>query len=532
MPPSLLECRYSQDRRAFKLSGKATGSQLAWQPAVEVDGRLWDLDAAEDVRVEEGGASGVLLAGATATIAVAFNSLGLAWELRAELAEEGRTVTFGTVLRNLGKTTRRLGKCSLVRVTHDSGSIALGAESCELVYLNFSGDQGLHQVRRLKAEEGPQKVKHIAHLHDLKSGHTLHLGFTTFDRITTSHTFACGADGSLVALDSYCDFFGYELRPGESIATETLVLEMSTNPYVSLERWADRVNEHYQPSLPSRCPASWVGWSWVDGFNVEKYESVVLRNARAMRERLAGFELDYIWVSIGNIEGGLPGNWLKFNADLFPGGVVNLVSRLRELDLKLGFWVAPFWICSHATDTVEELRECLLRDEAGNLLVTCSEWAYGDGAALPKGERPVCYSLDGSHPKAVEFLRKVFGTYRDWGVRYYMIDFLHAGLGVPSDPPYGDHHDPTMVKGPEVYRHALQAVRDAAGSDTYLLCSSGPTVLNTGLVDAARVGNDYGEGRALYPDTYFYPATFVINGPGFWTSHKYATTNMAGTYFT
>ncbi|MBI3923881.1 MAG: hypothetical protein HY318_20835, partial [Armatimonadetes bacterium] len=41
-----------------------------------------------------------------------------------------------------------------------------------------------------------------------------------------------------------------------------------------------------------------------------------------------------------------------------------------------------------------------------------------------------------------------------------------------------------------------------------------------------------GEGRALYPDTYFYPATFVINGPGFWTSHKYATTNMAGTYFT
>jgi hypothetical protein len=113
-----------------------------------------------------------------------------------------------------------------------------------------------------------------------------------------------------------------------------------------------------------------------------------------------------------------------------------------------------------------------------------------------------------------------------------MIDFLEAGAGSAGPHIYGDYHDSRLVKGPEVYRNALRACREAAGEETYLLASSGPTLLNVALVDAVRTGNDYGEGRALYPESYFYPATFVINNPVYWTSHAYATNNMAATYFT
>jgi hypothetical protein len=88
------------------------------------------------------------------------------------------------------------------------------------------------------------------------------------------------------------------------------------------------------------------------------------------------------------------------------------------------------------------------------------------------------------------------------------------------------------VKGPEVYRNALRAIRQTVGCDTYLLASSGPTLHDVGLVDAVRTGNDYGEGRALYPESYFYPATFVVNSPAYWTSHAWATNNMAAAYFT
>jgi hypothetical protein len=55
---------------------------------------------------------------------------------------------------------------------------------------------------------------------------------------------------------------------------------------------------------------------------------------------------------------------------------------------------------------------------------------------------------------------------------------------------------------------------------------------NVGYISAARVGSDYGEGRSINAESYFYPATFVINRPDFWTSHRYASSNMAGTYYT
>ena len=42
-----------------------------------------------------------------------------------------------------------------------------------------------------------------------------------------------------------------------------------------------------------------------------------------------------------------------------------------------------------------------------------------------------------------------------------------------------------------------------------------------------RVGSDYGEGRALYgPNKGFYPGTFVINKPDYWTSHRTGICSM------
>ena len=75
-------------------------------------------------------------------------------------------------------------------------------------------------------------------------------------------------------------------------------------------------------------------------------------------------------------------------------------------------------------------------------------------------------------------------------------------------------------------------MREAAGPETYLLSSSGPDLQNVGYMDACRMGNDYGEGRAINPELFFYPASFVINGANFWTSHGYASGNMAGYYYT
>ena len=78
----------------------------------------------------------------------------------------------------------------------------------------------------------------------------------------------------------------------------------------------------------------------------------------------------------------------------------------------------------------------------------------------------------------------------------------------------------------------MQVIRRAAGDDTYLLVSTGPTFQTTGLVDAVRAGTDYGEGRPLDgPGKGFYPATFVINRSDYWTSHLRATSAWATHFF-
>jgi len=41
-----------------------------------------------------------------------------------------------------------------------------------------------------------------------------------------------------------------------------------------------------------------------------------------------------MWVSIGNIEDGYPGNWLKWNAESFPDGPAFLVRRLAGTCLR------------------------------------------------------------------------------------------------------------------------------------------------------------------------------------------------------
>jgi hypothetical protein len=89
-----------------------------------------------------------------------------------------------------------------------------------------------------------------------------------------------------------------------------------------------------------------------------------------------------------------------------------------------------------------------------------------------------------------------------------------------------------VVPGPAPYRRALQAIRHAAGPDTFLLASTGPTFWGIGLFDGIRAGSDYGEGRPLDgPGKGFWPATFVINNPTYWTSHRTATDALASHAF-
>ena len=291
--------------------------------------------------------------------------------------------------------------------------------------LAYSGFPGASRVQRVIASHTSRT---IAQLYNPTSRTAFQAGFLTFDRAYTEHRVEWSQVRSRLILRSYCDFEGFSLAAGTEMASETLTLEMSRNPLDSLSHWADRAAEHYHPRIWQNAPAGWVGWAWVDPFNVERYEDVVRRNAAAIEKKLGGLGVKYVWVSLGNIGGKteVPGNWLDWNTTNFPSGPEKLVADLRERGLTLGLWMAPFWLSDYTDPEVRKPLWPALLQFHGQPALARHEWSYGIGRFLPPPQRPKMYGLDPTDPRTEQFLRRVLATYRKWGVRWYMMDFLDS----------------------------------------------------------------------------------------------------------
>ena len=121
-----------------------------------------------------------------------------------------------------------------------------------------------------------------------------------------------------------CDFMGWELPPGGTVASETLRLELSRDPHGALERWADAVQRRYRPRLNPKTPVSWTGYSWVDPLSPREpaYAEIIRGNADAIRRRLAGFGVEHVWIGLNVYKDSVPGNWLEFDRRVFPGADV------------------------------------------------------------------------------------------------------------------------------------------------------------------------------------------------------------------
>jgi len=505
--------------------------------AIQVNGKNLFLQDANSVTFKEGNIIDDELGKRLPFLAeFKFESTGLILSLHFEIFTKSDCLFIFSNLRNLSNRSFVLGKCSLITVENQkNGKISLGPDSKKETFFVSSGTTSQNFIKKISSDNGKHTSKTIGHIYNPNSKLSLNTSFLTFSRANTEHKLKYSPDIGIESYRAFCDFDGYELSPGKTLESEKIFLELSSNAYKTLEKWASFVNLVYKPKIREKMPVGWCGWAWVDCFLVEAYENVISRNLEAFEKRLSGFKIDYIWISLGNLKDILPGNWLKFNKNLFPHGIKWILNKIKDKGIEPGFWFAPFWMSTAVKDGIDENKENLLKTKDGSPVIDEVKWRFGKSVRLPKEKRPDFYVLDGSHPQTHSYLRKVLKYYRQIGIRYYMIDFLEAGAGsTPGRVLYDEYYGKSkgMIKGPEVYRAALKVIREITGKDTYLLSSSGPTLQNVGYVDAARIGSDYCEGRPLYPHEFFYPATFVMGNPNFWTSHRYALQNMATAYFT
>jgi alpha-galactosidase len=93
-------------------------------------------------------------------------------------------------------------------------------------------------------------------------------------------------------------------------------------------------------------------------------------------------------------------------------------------------------------------------------------------------------ALDLTHAGALEYACSIVRTaVHDWGFPYLKLDFLYAAA-LP-----GRHKDPTLTRA-QVMRTGLEALRQAAGPEAYLLGCGVPLGSALGLVQACRIGDD------------------------------------------
>ncbi|HXF68173.1 MAG TPA: glycoside hydrolase family 36 protein [Thermoflexus sp.] len=267
-------------------------------------------------------------------------------------------------------------------------------------------------------------------------------------------------------LSVYAELDGIPLGPDEEIASEWIWVEWrnATDPD-PFGRYAEAVARAMRPRARAPVPSGWCSWYF---YYTHVRDRDILDNLHALAARRNQIPIDVIQIDDG-FQAAV-GDWIRFSAR-FPKGVAPLAQAIRETGFTPGLWLAPFlaWPDSQVT---REHPDWLLRDAQGRPVSAGFNWYRWLRA------------LDPTHPGVEEWLREVIATaVHRWGFPYLKLDFLYAAA-LP-----GRRYDARATRA-QALRRGLQAIREAAGEEAFLLgcgCPLGPAI---GLVDGMRIGPD------------------------------------------
>ncbi|MBU0714849.1 MAG: alpha-galactosidase [Verrucomicrobia bacterium] len=270
------------------------------------------------------------------------------------------------------------------------------------------------------------------------------------------------------------NFAGYELSPGESIATETILLGKFSDPHAALETWADTCAKIRKLKVYPKPPAGWLSWY---GYRLTQNETDTLRTVDLIKNEFDGLGFKYMQLDLGYNKGDLPGNWFEVN-ERYPRGLKYLADEFSKRGFKLGVWVSPVVLaadCTFAQEHPEALIRLHPKDAPGR-------WYWEPHCEL--------FELDPTHPEGKKFLRRIIRHFKAMGVSYFKFDFMNRmGRVDPAFTP----HDKRKVKGIEVYRHAQKIIMEEMSKDDYVYWCSNLIHYGIGMgstsMTAADIGN-------------------------------------------
>jgi hypothetical protein len=443
-----------------------------------------------------------------------------------ELIDRNGGLEVSATLLNSGSTPLEIGKWDMVHLTiQEGGKFMVGEIPGDVRFFRWL-PWDMH-VERLTRSEGSRHSENICLLYNPSSKQAFMSAFISMDRMHCQHVVDYSSDDGIHEYRATCSFGKFQLQPGQKLVSEKLRISFYDDPYLALEDWAARIHDSKRSNFAALPPVGLSSGAWIDAWNEQEggYAEVSLDNARSVRAKLKGFDVDIFRVSTWtSLKEGIPGNWFQASERHFTHGFRTFLQEIQNLGFKPGVWMAPFWFFSEADGMLEKNRENLLHDCHGNPINNMMNWAgdLGDTIRLSRMHK---YYLDGTHPKTVEFTREVFSHYRDLGIRFYMLDFLE----VPGNACLYDPGKTPLEAASDI----LKVIRETATDDTHLQTAVASTPAFSGLINAARVGRDFGEGRPLQgaPLSDWRNATYVLHDYHYANTH-YLVQNAAASYFT
>jgi alpha-galactosidase len=257
------------------------------------------------------------------------------------------------------------------------------------------------------------------------------------------------------------------LRAGEERAFDPIHVAVGRDANALLESFAELLGRRSGARTASPFQAGWCSWyHFFHGVT----EEALRRNLDALAAGRGELPIQVVQLDDGYQRA--IGDWLETN-EKFPSGLVPLASAIRDAGFRPGIWTAPFCLTPESR---------LFRSHPDWLLRRGGEPLRGLHHAQWSKEGWV-FVLDASRDEVAAHLLRTAAALAAMGFTYQKLDFLYT-QAMPADAA-----DPRLSRAARL-RRGLQAIRDGAGAEAFLLgcgCPLGPAV---GVVDGMRVGPD------------------------------------------
>lgn len=313
-------------------------------------------------------------------------------------------------------------------------------------------------------------------------------GAASANRMFTSLKAGKRTDGTLELTaegDTRSGASGVRIEPGAAFESDPVLIAVAATMPDAVDVHSALIAMLNGGRTAKPRPVGWADWYYYYGNNSEQ---TVMDNARAIRERLAGYGVEYIQIDDGwqtvkeymyyepldlthTTSSGAP--W-EANGS-FPGGMKRLAAEIRGQGFKAGIWIRPLSVMPEA----EEFQQNV-------------PWLIKQGHHM---EGRAC--IDVSDGNALTWLRGLFAKLTaEWGFEWIKYDFIAYDLAGTMQLEHDRSRLPALLIGNKQMTSAqavsdlLGALRQGAGERTYLLGVTGFAVSSLGRVDGYRISGD------------------------------------------